>query len=371
LCYAVTNTKKRNYTDTAMASAKRKPDPTTRSTRKPRRSNTSGKPETKNNAETIQLLPVTEDTNFLDLFQRLQEATPRDANGFLQYLLDPSHVPQDLDQRPQQKQAILLQTAQLPLSMMEGYHSFESNRQPRPVWTQLPHEPPSYYQAFRQYLLSPNRSLTTSADDLDFDSPGFSAYTIREAYILFYWHDRARSYDILKPVAAARLRDQRILLTEDAHYILTNNVLKQLGEEIEERSNDQDGRPWAGLKASEIVAALSTMMQMQRVSLGLPSHGPKLKDAGFQPAPFSGTDRAIRESSQNYLGTSEAGLTQAEKMQQDINRALAENPDAAAALQAAAIEVLLKARSAPRSDTGTEVAHAHPPGYGPPPTDGK
>jgi hypothetical protein len=316
---------------------------------------------TQNTQTIISDLTSPEEANaFIAMFQRLQNASPTDSNGFLQVLYDPSMLPHDLDSKALHTQEKHLTAASIPLTMIEGYHAFSHTK---PIWTQLPHEPKSYFETFRSYLLSADRNLEHTADTFEFDAPGFSRYTLREAYILFYWPQRARSYDILKPVAAAKLRDQRILLAEDAHFTLSNGILKQLQEEIQERENDdEDGRPWAGLKASELISALTSMVQLQRVSLELPSHGPKLKETGFSAAPFASVERGIRESTQNYLGTTEAGLTPAQKMQQDINRALAEDPDAAAALQAAAIDVLLKARAQrpPLELTAT------PTGYGPP-----
>lgn len=313
-----------------------------------------------------QIIPNTNSDEFLATFKRLQELTPRDANGFLHHVLDPLHIPPDFDTRPVHKQAQIIEAATLKLSMLEGYHSFDLNRQPRPIWTQLPHEPESYYQAFRRFLTSADRSLTTSSfsdgtnvDDDDpitynedaFSVPGFDKCTIREAYILFYWSDRARSYDILKPIAAARLRDQRVMLTEDAHFMLTGKVLGQLGLEIEARAGDQEGRPWAGMKANEIVQALTAMMQMQRVALGLPSHGPKIKDTAYIPAPHGGVERGIRESSANYVGAEGGTLTGSEKMRKDIERMIATDPEAAAELQAAAIRLISKARDSGEDET--------------------
>lgn len=328
--------------------------------RKSTNNGTINKTSTANTTDPGDLTSPEEANTFLAMFKRLQDASPTDGNGFLQILYDATMLPHDLDSRTLATQEKLLKAAELPLTMIEGYHAFAHTK---PIWTQLPHEPRSYFETFRSYLLSADRNLEHTADTFEFDAPGFSRYTLKEAYTLFYWPQRARSYDILKPVAAAKLRDQRILLAEDAHFTLSNGILKQLQLEIEAREeDDEDGRPWAGLKASELIGALTSMVQLQRVSLGLPSHGPKLKETGFHAAPFASVERGIRESTQNYLGTTEAGLTPAQKMQQDINRALAEDPQAAAALQAAAIDVLLKARA---QRPPLELS-ATPAGYGPP-----
>ena len=323
------------------------------------------KPTQPSSKEKMSFLPAADDPDLLQLFRSLQEATPRDSNGFLTAFYNATLIPPDLNQRPPEKREMHLAAARIPLSMLEGYHSLPDSK---PVWTPLPSEPKAYFEAFRAFLLSPQRSLAQSGNDIDFEVPGFTPYTIKEAHTLFYWSERARAYDILKPVAAARQREQRLMLAEDAHYLLTNKLLKQFEDEIEERANDdEDNRPWSGLKASELIQGISSMMQMQRVSLGLPSHGPKLKNEGFTPTQHAGTERAIREASQNYMGTQESGLTPAQKMQQEINRTLAEDPNAAAELQAAALSILLKARQQPQP-IPLQI-EGDPPGYGPPKKD--
>jgi hypothetical protein len=329
-------------------------------------------PKQQQQMEKVNFLPSPDDPDFLSIFRRIQDATQRDPNGFLTAVYDPQHIPPDIESRPPDKRAKILQAAMTPLSMLEGYLSLPSSK---PVWTPLPGEPKAYFEAFRCFLLSPQRSLAQSGNDIDFEVPGFTPYTVREAHTLFYWADRSKAYDILKPVAAARLRDQRLLLAEDAHYLLTQRLMEQFSSEIEFRAKDSldengqgDERPWAGLKPNEIVSGIASMMQMQRVALGLPSHGPKLKNEGWSPTPHGGIDRNVRESAQNYLGTQDTGLTLAQKMRQDIDRTLAEDPAAAATLQAAAMEILLKARASTMiENSAPNQGHGQPQGYGPPP----
>ena len=332
--------------------------------------NFKGTAKNKDTEEDVSFLPSEDDPDFLQVFRNLINSTPRDANGFLNYFYDATMIPPDLNDRAPNKREPILIAARTKLSMLEGYHSIDAPN-PLPVWSKLPFEPKAYYDAFRSYLLSPSRSLATTGNDIDFEVPGFTPFTLKEAYTLFYWSDRSRAYDLQKPVAAARLRDQRLLQTEDAHYLLTNTVISQLTGEIEQRSNDsKTARPWEGLKSSEIITALTSMMQMQRVSLGLPSHGPKIKNEGFQPAQHAGIERNIREAAQNYMGTTEAGLTQAEQMQQSIDRTLAEDPRAAATLQDVAISIMLKARNAQIAQISqskeNESSDGVPQGYGPP-----
>jgi hypothetical protein len=66
------------------------------------------------------------------------------------------------------------------------------------------------------------------------------------------------------------------------------------------------------------------------------------------------------------LGTQETGLTLAQKMRQDIDRTLAEDPMAAATLQAAAMEILLKSRASALIENSKSSEQSSPSGYGAP-----
>lgn len=279
---------------------------------------------------------------YLEAFQNLQRATPRDQNGFLTHLLDHNHIPPDINERTGSKHEALINNAKLPLTMLEGYLSLNTPTHfSHPVWSQLPHEPDSYFSAFRHYLLSHDRSLQSAQETLP---PGFTPFTLKEAYILFYWVERARAYDIQRPVAAARLRDQRILMAEDQHYLLSQQLLSGLTLELRHRADDMDDRPYATMKTAEVFNAILASVEMQRVSIGLPAKGPKLKENGFTPNPHAGIDRNIRESAANYNGSSEDKVNSAQKMRELVDQAMADNPDVAAAMQAAAVSAFMHAR---------------------------
>lgn len=276
--------------------------------------------------------------DYLNTFTNLIKATPRDQNGFLTYFLDHNMLPQDIHQRPPTLQQKLVNAAKIPLNNLEGYPAVDFSK---PIWNQLPTEPESYYTAFRAYLLSPARDLQAAQEALP---PGFTPFTLKEAYILFYWQERARAYDLLKPVAAARLKDQRLLLMEDQHYLLSTNLLKNLAHEVEQRADEQDGRPWQGLQAVDLFKSIIAAAELQRTALGLPSKGPKLNNVGYAPTNLAGIDRNIREAAANYVGADNSTLTPVQHMRQQIDKALAENPEQAQALQQAALDILLRAR---------------------------
>jgi hypothetical protein len=292
--------------------------------------------------------------DYLDTFQLLTRTIPRDQNGFCIYLLDHQMIPPDYNARSLNQQKALLVAAQIPLNNLEGYPAFDFSK---PIWNQLNHEPESYYTAFRAYLLSAARDLTEAQEALP---PGFTPFTLKEAYILFFWQERARAYDLLKPVAAARLKDQRLMLMEDNHYLLSTDLLKSLTGEIDSRSKeDEEHRPWKGLAAVDLFKSVIASAELQRSALGLPVKGPKINATGYAPAPHASIDRNIRDGHANYIGEANVTMTQAQKMRQELDRALAENPEQAAALQEAAMEIILKTRDNSAHAQSADPANPH------------
>lgn len=311
--------------------------------------------DTATNAQ-AQIIPHTT-RSFLTLFETLQRATPRDHNGFPTYLIDHSVIPPHYDTLSHEDRTRYLEAAQIPLSMLEGYLSFDQNTQtphptPTPVWSQLPHEPDSYFHAFRIHLLSAHRNVAEAQTS---NTPGFSSYTIREAYVLFHWRERARAYDILKPVAAARLRDQRLLLMEDMHFQLGHQLVQTLTQEIAHRTKtDPDQRPFAGLKSKELIDSLIAATEVQRVALRMPAKGPR--NHMQEPTPNTSPERAIKEAASHYDGVqdSDGALDSKEQLRKKIDRAIAEDPSKAASLQDMALDILLRTRENTKSDSSNE-----------------
>lgn len=293
-------------------------------------------------------------------FAQLADSAPRDPNGFPIYLLDYSRLPTSHTPTPNQ-----LQAAKLPITSYEGYPSFGSP--PTPIWSRLPHEPPSYYEAFRYYLTSPlrdpesitlNFQRTTQPQTTHTNTKAKAAaatllplHSFEEAYTYFYWAARARAYDILRPVAASRLRDHRRMLAEDAHFTLANNILAHLAREVDERAQPDPAnpnapvRPFADMEGKELVAAIREAMEMQRTALRLPAKGPPT--TLFDPAPNTGIPQAIRESAARYDGadpdaTEDERTKTKELHDKKVRDAIASNPDLASALQDAMINVYLQ-----------------------------
>jgi hypothetical protein len=91
---------------------------------------------------------------------------------------------------------------------------------------------------------------------------------VQEYYILHCWQGRVRAYDLYKNAA---LRHQRLLRQgkmEDNHYQVAARILKKLEEYfLEDRFMDE-------MTPKTALDALSKVVAIQRVSVGLPAAGP-------------------------------------------------------------------------------------------------
>jgi hypothetical protein len=310
--------------------------------KKPRNNkNNNNKSKKAHNPIQTVLHSVNDEANvdYLAMFAKLISTIPTDSNGFLTYFLNSTLIPSNFMNRQEDKRDNILKIAQIPISNLEGYPTIEFHK---PIWNQLPHEPEVYFLAFRAYMQSPARSLEEALEKMPV---GFTPYTLKESYVLFFWKERSKAYDLYMPVAASRLRDQRLLSLEDNHYRLSDALLQTLTEEITHRSTAQNGRPWSGLNATDIIKGLMSAAELQRTALGLPAKGPKTSEHGYVPQQNVGMDRSMKEAAESYIGASNTNSTPAQITRQKIDRLLAESPEMAEALQSAALDAIMKSRN--------------------------
>lgn len=211
-----------------------------------------------------------ENSSILDTFRRLVDMTPRDSYGFPEYLIDYQYIPDDIFERKGNFDAIL-KAAKIPLAIREGILTYAfGSEDGSPIWERMPNEPTEHFEVFKAYVNMPLRNVGILSKKL-YGNYQDQTY-LTEISTFYYWDDRARIYDILRPVAAARLRDHRVILTEDFHYQVTTSLLDQLTDEIAARS-ENNGRPFGELSAKHIIECLDTLVRIQRTSLNLPSTG--------------------------------------------------------------------------------------------------
>ena len=182
--------------------------------------------------------------------------------------------------------------------MLEGYHSFQTinkktNRLSQvPIWSQLPHQPDHFFQDFHLYLTNHERKPQSPTTDNHALQKAHQLQTgagkaqkkasaqasaieldLQDIYIFYYWEERARSYDILQPVAAARLRDQRYLEVEDKQFKLTQRLIEQLETEIETASTIRMDGPGLAYRPRIFSLALTLSRACNALLLDTPPQG--------------------------------------------------------------------------------------------------
>jgi hypothetical protein len=243
---------------------------------------------------------------------------------------------------------------------------------PVPIWSRLPHEPEDYHKLFEGFLRTSRETMLVDGafSQLHTLANVNAEYghilSINEIYIYYYWEERAKAYDIYKPMVAARLRDHRVLIAEDTHYRVTANIISGLQDELAQRMLENEGRAFRGMKTSEILAATSSMIQMNRVSVGLPSHGPRIGRDATPIIPHSSPNKALRDMQIAYDGQTNIGLSKADALQADISRVIANDPEGAERLQEVAINIFMQTRQKAEKDKKAAQQAEQAKHHGPP-----
>lgn len=105
-----------------------------------------------------------------------------------------------------------------------------------------------------------------------------------EWYYLFHWGNRAKAHDLFYVDSIRRSRDMQALLMENSHLVEANKMWERLmghimGDKITAPwSVDEEGFPvfWTKMTPKVALDLMSKLVQIQRVSLGLPAAAPSM-----------------------------------------------------------------------------------------------
>jgi hypothetical protein len=276
----------------------------------------------------------------LQAFKELVERQPRDQNSFLTFFIDHRHIPADILTRPRIQQDAFVQAAQIPLSMLEGYLSHSGIT---PVWDQLEHEPNNLFAAFRVFLNKPGCSLQDVQDSI----PQMANVQLEEAYFFYYWRERAKACQLLRPVAASRLRDQRVIAAEDAQFELATHILSQLAGEISQRAKPKPdgtpGRPFEGMSSANLIDAITKMVGVQRDALRIPKTVKTETEDRFRSKELASPETLIADAARQHDGKP-ADKSASEKLTDDIKQLIAGSEEDAIKIQDAIMGALVTAR---------------------------
>jgi len=265
----------------------------------------------------------------LDVFIRLKQQARHDRYGFPTVMYQHGLIPPDLFERDLSAQQAIKQAASMPVSMRHRYPTVEGTE---PIWSRLPGEPDAFFRAFRLYVTSHERVLSEVVDTF----PDISPQTVLELFEFYYWDDRARAYDILRPAVAARLRDQRMISMEDDHYSAAQGVLQTALKELARRDSE-DGGAFAGTPTKDLIEIITKMAELQRVALRLPAKGPATKDENRRNA---GPQQHLSDAVNEYEGGGHEEDSPATRLRKRVQETIANSEESAEMLQSVAIQLL-------------------------------
>jgi hypothetical protein len=146
----------------------------------------------------------------------------------------------------------LLDASTIILDYHEGYPSYLSS----PVWKQFPWESQQEYDLFQKYLELPGARQIALLGDNDSKTAG-------ELFHLNYWGLRCLASDTFAVVHYKRMRERRILQTDDTHFLESERILRLLIAQIQDVKWDvlQDD-------PKTFVEVMERVTKIQRAALG-------------------------------------------------------------------------------------------------------
>ncbi len=152
----------------------------------------------------------------------------------------------------------LLDSAVVQLEYYHGYPTFQDGTA---FWEKFPCETPEAFSAFTLYLEQVGaRSVSNVAQ-----STGYPKDSITEWYHLNYWAFRARAWDMFQAAHADRVRIQRIMRSNDDHFLAGERLFKQLSDALKSKGAED----FATMEITDIVATMERVQKIQRNALGI------------------------------------------------------------------------------------------------------
>lgn len=240
-------------------------------------------------------------------------------------------IPEDIldsHKYSQQEKNLILDSAALPLSFEHGYPSINETQ---PLWEQLPAESPDAYEAYLMFLELPQKSqhenpirMLPMISTLT-DTP---IQTVTEWCHLYYWHWRARAYDLFLTVCHRKQREQRIMSIEGKHFSMAEALLQKatdlvtlkIDQELKAFGEDSDAQ--TETKVKDLISTIKDLVSVQRISVGLPATGPLQAQIKLD-----GPRNTTPEDTYKAIATEGAGSQQQSQRPQEMDNILANHED--------------------------------------------
>lgn len=215
------------------------------------------------------------------IFRILAQSIPTTDYKTPEFIYRADLIPIDWFTNPSytnEERSDILNAATINVVFTHGYPAIDDTD---PFWERLPGESDKAYNAFLSFLELPEKS--------DHENPirllPLIAQLIKEDVkqvqdwcYTFFWHWRARAYDLFLIAAHKKQREQRILSIEGRHFSIAEKILAKvdplmlakLDQEILALTSSGDDEEGGGeVKLKELADIMEKMVRIQRQSLGL------------------------------------------------------------------------------------------------------
>ncbi len=269
-------------------------------------------------------------------FTSLSEGVPINEYGLPEYLYRADLVPSNLNELSNDEQERVLHSATIDLSYREGYPTLADGK---PFWSRMEFEPQELYDAFDVYLNMASLYGVRGIEALARE-PGInlSMQRLSEAFAYFYWAPRCKAFDLFRVAAYQKVRESRIMQTNDRHFLETERLLTNLKTYFNTLDDNGDVAWLADLTPGVAVTCLEKLAKLQRIALDLPAHGSSTPAEGSLP-PNAHLEVVMRTLAQRADGDLAESRTHATT---DVDMLL-DNPEAARLAQELIIKVGLQA----------------------------
>lgn len=263
------------------------------------------------------------------------------------------------NETPPEEEIIALRNAYIDLGFEQGYPTLNDGR---PFWHKLDFEPGFAFGCFQIYLeqldigprelseMSNNEELLQLAAQihgLNGDGERFSPkrlYAILLEYsILYSWRFRAKAHDLYKEAAYRHLRLRRQMNTEDKHYTTAASMLDKLQKKVFDMPKFFDD-----LKPRDAIDLLAKLVNIQRISAGLPGGGPLSQ----KETPDDTSFEMIMRTLSGKMGASAGNVfdQNGAQVSKEVLQSVLEDKETAGMLQ----EVIIRVTSASHSAASAE-----------------
>lgn len=223
----------------------------------------------------------------LDVFRELTANLPLNDYGLPKFVYRADAIPEDFFDHSTEDQYHIQSTAAIDLFYSEGFPTFDDGSA---FWSQMPHEPPDAFEYFIHYLgLAPSygvRRLEDLVADGSLKQIGKGRHNFNslvEFHTYYMWLPRSKAFDLFQQVAQAKLREQRILQSTNAHFLKAEELMTKVYQYFEQRDDEGELVWMQDMTPKTAFDAIDKLVKIQRISLGLPASGSHKEDMEDTP----------------------------------------------------------------------------------------